>query len=404
MKRWASWLVPVILLASLILASCTQEPPAETSQVEKNMLPLLSPDGKHLLSLSGGKFSVSTFPEQEVILNIPVKKGEVVEDLLWSHQSDAFAYHARKGQRSEYGIYIVGLDGSLDKVAELELTGPGSRQILWSPCGRYLFWDIPFFSVYDRETQSVLIKSEISGHVRSPLFSKDGSKLAFTLLGDDGAENLWVMDVSTGNARQVTQEGEGDYPFFWANDTKLFARIGAVSTGGGYVYGLAAIDLGTGSREIIDAEMNDSPQDGGTAPRVSRLNVAKSISPDGNYLIGECRTLAGTESRIYLLELATGRREVILEGKTPAEGYGLVQCLWLEDGQAVLNVKRESYESSNVAWQETHEVLLYSPGNDSVLLAESPSRIDLLGVADGRLYYVTAEDDLLRYVLLENTE
>ena len=80
--------------------------------------------------------------------------------------------------------------------------------------------------------------------MRSPLFSDDGSKLAFTLFReDDGSENLWVMEVCSGTVRQVTDKGEGDYPFCWIDNTTLLVRVGAISTGGGTIYSLATVDL-----------------------------------------------------------------------------------------------------------------------------------------------------------------
>lgn len=109
-----------------------------------------------------------------------------------------------------------------------------------------LFWTKPF-SIYNRETGELLARKDIDNQysfVRSPLFSDDGSKLAFTLFReDDGSENLWVMEVCSGTVRQVTDKGEGDYPFCWIDNTTLLVRVGAISTGGGTIYSLATVDL-----------------------------------------------------------------------------------------------------------------------------------------------------------------
>jgi hypothetical protein len=60
------------------------------------------------------------------------------------------------------------------------------------------------------------------------------------------------MDVHNGSIRQVTDAGEGDYPFYWMDDTTLLVRVGAIGTGGGNISGLAAVDLEAGSRELVD--------------------------------------------------------------------------------------------------------------------------------------------------------
>ncbi len=348
-------------------------------------VPQLSPDHRHLLGLQNGMLTLTRFPGNGFIRTFPAEEKHLVRGFIWSPRNDAFAYHTEHEEPGgSGGVYLVKLDGSTQKVAALEPPDMGPRQMLWSPCGRYLFWDKPF-SIYDRETGRLLVREDIDDHVRSPLFSENGSKLALTLLKDDGSENLWVMDLDSGSIRQVTNAGEGDYPFWWMDDTKLMVRIGAVSTGGGLIYGLAAVDLETGSRVVVDYPSGGGGLDG---PPLRRIHVVKGVSPKGDHLVGESRSAAGTESRIYLLDLGTGRREVILEGKTPSEGYGLPQVLWIDEEQMLLSLRKESYGDVDYRSQDRYQIVEYSSGNGCLLLVESEARMRLLSIDDNRLYYL----------------
>ena len=376
-----------LLVLLTLIAGCAPDAKGRADALPAGeIVPQLSPDHRHLLSLHKDLWNLARFPENDLACTYPVEEKHLVSGFAWAPRSDAFAYHTEhEASGGSGGVYLAKVDGSSERVADLEPPKLGSRQMLWSPCGRYLFWDDPF-TIYDRETGELLVRKDIDDHVRSPLFSADSSKLALTLLRDDGLENLWVMDLDSGSVRQVTDEGEGDYPYRWMDDTTLMVRIGAVGTGGGHVYGLAAVDLETGSRVLVDVDEPSS--DGLDGPWLRRIHVVKSFSPDGDCLIGESRTGAGTESRIYLLELETGRREVILEGETPSEGYGLGQVLRTQAGQVVLSVRKESYDDVDHDSQGGYQILEYSTESGCLLLAESKTKTHLLGIVDGQLYYL----------------
>lgn len=49
--------------------------------------------------------------------------------------------------------------------------------------------------------------------------------------------------------RRVTDGSEGDYPFYWLDQSKLKVVLGAIGPGVGHHYGLAQINLETGGRE-----------------------------------------------------------------------------------------------------------------------------------------------------------
>lgn len=387
MRCFRICMVSLLVLVTLV-AGCTSRDKGRAGAP-----PQLSPDHKHLLGLQNGTFTLTRFPGGDLIRTFPTERKHVVRGFQWAPQSDAFAYHTEhKEPGRSGGVFLVSLDGSKKELAALEPPNVGTRQMLFSPSGRCLFWDKPF-SVYDREAGELLVRKDVDDRysfIRSPLFSRDGSKLAFTLLEDDGSENLWVMDLESGDIRQETEADEGDYPFFWMDDTTLLVRIGAVGTGGGHIYGLAAVDLETDCRVLVDV---DTPSSNGLGSRpLRRIHVVKGVSPGRDYLVGESRTGAGTESRVYLLELKTGGREVILEGKTPSEGYGLVQVSWMNEERMLLCVRQESYSDVDYLPRIRYQILEYIGGSEVDLLVESEAEIHLLGMEDSRLYYAELDE------------
>ncbi|MGE5579280.1 MAG: hypothetical protein ACM3WU_04465 [Bacillota bacterium] len=376
----------------------TKQPPEESElpgsdDLADKAVPQLSPDRKHLLRLWNSGFALTEFPTGKPEHTFPVEGNHRVIDFGWAPGGDAFAYHTEHSEPGgSGGVYIARVDGSTEKLATLEPPKLGPRQMVWSPCGRYLFWDQPF-SIHDRNTGETLIRKHINESyqcVRSPLFVEGGSRMAFTLLEDDGSENLWVMDIDQGSIRQVTDADEGDYPFFWMNDSTLLVRIGAIYTGGGLVYGLASVDVETGSRAVVD--MDSSPSISPDGPPFRRIHVVRSISPKGDRLVGESRSLAGDDSRVYLLDLASGQRVTLLEGETPDEGFAIAQALWMDGGRILMNVVRQSYGEELSSSGSRYRILEYSGADGFRTLAESATRMQLLGVLGEKLYYLELDE------------
>lgn len=350
-------------------------------------VPQLSPDHTHLLGLQNGMLTLNGFPESNLINTFPAEEKHLIRGFKWAPQGDVFAYHTEHEEPGgSGGVYIAKLDGTTEKIAALDWPELCSRQILWSPCGRYLFWNKPF-SIYNRETGELLVRKEIDvqySFVRSPLFSGDGSKLAFTLFKEDGSENLWVLEMRDGTARQVTDAGEGDYPFYWLSDSRLLARVGAIGTGGGTITGLAVVDLETGNRELVGCP----PESELTDQHPRRLYIAKGVSPKEDYLIGESRDTAGAESKIFWQDLKSGKREIFLEGETALEGYSLQQVLWINGEQMLLNIRKDSYGIADYDSKGRHLIMKYTRGGECIPVVVNEKNMHLLGIEGGRLYYL----------------
>lgn len=130
-------------------------------------VPQLSPDHTHLLGLQNGMLTLNGFPESNLINTFPAEEKHLIRGFKWAPQGDVFAYHTEHEEPGgSGGVYIAKLDGTTEKIAALDWPELCSRQILWSPCGRYLFWNKPF-SIYNRETGELLVRKEIDVNIRS---------------------------------------------------------------------------------------------------------------------------------------------------------------------------------------------------------------------------------------------
>ncbi len=139
-----------------------------------------------------------------------------------------------------------------------------------------------------------------------PRFSPDGSQLVF-LSDRDGSEEVWVMDLASGDARQLTR----------ANDRMEFVSPTWSPDGGHIVVSQGTFFLGT-------YELWAYPVDGGTGyqitrakpktdtPRASRHNaLGAAYSPDGRYLYYARKNGGfGYNLRLPLWQIA--RRDVAL--------------------------------------------------------------------------------------------
>lgn len=83
----------------------------------------------------------------------------------------------------------------------------------------------------------------------SPTLSPDGAQLVWAHRADDGVVNLWVRDLATGAARQVTHDPAGVYGARWAPDGRRLLCLD--DNDGDENQHLIAIDLADGSREDL---------------------------------------------------------------------------------------------------------------------------------------------------------
>lgn len=76
---------------------------------------------------------------------------------------------------------------------------------------------------YAQLRSEILINGSPDNPVMSPVFSPDGSKIAYTKAGYKG---LWIFDINTKSSKQITDEDASGFAIKWSNDSKsILSRV-----------------------------------------------------------------------------------------------------------------------------------------------------------------------------------
>ncbi|MBI4260081.1 MAG: PD40 domain-containing protein [Actinobacteria bacterium] len=147
---------------------------------------------------------------------------------------------------------------------------------------------------------------------RSPVFSPDGSRLAFASTSDDGVSGIYVRSAA-GGGRTAVVEGTGffDYPT-WSPDGSRIAYAHTTGTTGNWDIFVVGLD-GKGRTQLTTSPGHEwSP----------------AWSPDGSRIAFTSDRDGTTD--VWLLDPATGAEEKIVAGDTHDE-----QPAWSPDGSRI---------------------------------------------------------------------
>lgn len=213
-----------------------------------------------------------------------------------------------------------------EQSAELTFLGPGGG-VRWSPGGdqiAFLREGGLHLSRPDGSEERTLVEG-LSG-VRSPVFSPDGSTLAFYST-ESGHQDIWLVDAADGDPRQLTSEAMSeDDPRFepaWSPDGSQIAYISNASDW--WHDDVWLVDVSSGEvRQVSEGLMASSTPvwspDGG---RIALMGTAKD-----EYWYQDL-------SYIYMLEPDSGA-ERILESQVWATDRAMRQnLLWSRDGETL---------------------------------------------------------------------
>lgn len=118
--------------------------------------------------------------------------------------------------------------------AELQTIARNAEAPAWSPDGRWLA-----FTSWDRQTPSQIFVAPVDGSSEPrkvtslgmttsyPTWSPDGKSLALQMTREDGTRHVWVVDLVSGEARQLTRGASEDSHPQWSPvdaDSILFVR------------------------------------------------------------------------------------------------------------------------------------------------------------------------------------
>ena len=358
--------------------------------------PLVSPDQNYLLGTFEGQLVLFDYPEKTLLQSYDIDQAYSLKHSAWHPRGDAFVIFVESDR--DLHIYLVDLEGEQEKIRTFDQSEYYTNIIsLEGLDARVSFLDWAFqveaialdihreeyssVKLIDLEGQTLLAEDwDDRSYLRRPLADPEGRQIAFTRYEWTGEENLWIWDLDGQNIRQVTDGSTGDYPFYWLDQRSLKVVLGAISTGGGYHYGLAQINLETGEREWEYSLYQER-----------KIYMPDSISPDHNLVLGIERNMAGTDARATILDLETNKQSYFLDD------YSIWQTEWISDDTVIFSASGWKQEEDRYSGSEDHlTIKLYSSQNGLITLVEDEEQLFLLGVANGELHYLkTAENATL---------
>jgi dipeptidyl aminopeptidase/acylaminoacyl peptidase len=211
------------------------------------------------------------------------------------------------------------------------------------------------------------------GHDQSAAFSPDGRRIAFwSRVLDDDKLHLIVVDLATGNARDVSGftdlRSRAAAPPAWSPDSRSIAFSARDDSGGPPVLMVADAEAAGTARVILDG--SHAPQAPAWSPDGQWIAFRKAILAGGTMGLGIVRP-DGTDSRF----LVPGPR-----GAWSDQRLSLDPPSWLPDSRGLVYGHGAEVQSIKTVDLEGHEVLLTKPserGRD-VVLAPDGARVAYL--------------------------
>lgn len=119
-----------------------------------------------------------------------------------------------------------------------------------------LLFSIPQFVIQAQDNNPRWLTGSLDDITMNPVFSPDGSKIAFTKSGYVG---LYIFNLSDGSISQISDEPAAGYGYKWSSDSKnILSRVTRYEGPRGYV-SLKIFDVATGKSVQVTDETTNMP-------------------------------------------------------------------------------------------------------------------------------------------------
>lgn len=289
--------------------------------------PALSPDGQHLLLVTGQTLGNSSLVE----MNLTTRQFTTIPEaekfaISPSYSKDGnFIYYVSQSNSGGPGVFRLKLDPrSRRSIGPPEILYRADmsliRNVSFSPDGRRFAYGLQWMSSnlwqVDEDAFQTPVTDEASFRITQPVFSPDGSKIAYVnrLIGASG--DIWVVDADGRNPLQVTKDPMPDHMPSWSADGKT-VMYASRRNGGSQ---LMQFTLADGSEK----QLFELPDRHGM-PRVS---------PDGTEIVYNVNRPV---LNVWKANIATGKSTQLTFGKE-LSGF----ACWSPDGKWLAFEEREN--------------------------------------------------------------
>jgi len=269
----------------------------------------------------------------------------------------------------------------------VEVDRSGKQQILWketgllqnialSPNGEQIAADIGIASgqlsdvwIYNLPKHSKT-RLTFDQHGSGPIWSPDGTKIAFGRLTDNGSQ-IVIKSVSGGGQEQiVVNENQRALPISWTSDGRYVLYRLAVSVSGE----VKAVSL-TGEHKVVKLVENRS------------TGYVGSLSPDSKWLAYVSAEL-DTQQNVYVVPFNSSADDVSVgQGKWQITSWGSVAPMWRADGRELYFSNSSFMGLASVPVTATGQNFEVGPMKDLFELGAHPISRFFAPSHDGQKFY-----------------